>query len=162
MCMRWHAPGRCRGAAIGHTVHSEQSAMDHYALRLWRKCRSRAKKRLIHRVSSVRLLSSLCKRAIRIAMGQPPLFEVGASPGVAMHRDDCSPLVRNIERHDFFKTTQCDRSMAVCSHARSSVYALRIPGALFRWLIEQREVLINSFAGVEVCDETCTSPGISI
>ncbi|MFM0417069.1 phage integrase family protein [Paraburkholderia aromaticivorans] len=34
--------------------------------------------------------------------------------------------------------------------ARSSAYALSVLGALFRWLIEQRYVLANPFAGVKV------------
>ena len=40
--------------------------------------------------------------------------------------------------------------------ARSVAHALSILGALFRWLIEQRYVLANPFAGVKVRDATGT------
>ncbi len=42
--------------------------------------------------------------------------------------------------------------------ARSTAYALSVLGALFRWLIEQRYVLANPFAGVKVRGKTRVTP----
>jgi len=42
------------------------------------------------------------------------------------------------------------RPFAGALSARSSAYALSVIGAMFRWLIEQRYVLANPFAGVKV------------
>jgi site-specific recombinase XerD len=42
--------------------------------------------------------------------------------------------------------------------ARSVAYALSVLGALFRWLIEQRYVLANPFAGIKVRGRTRVSP----
>jgi site-specific recombinase XerD len=42
--------------------------------------------------------------------------------------------------------------------ARSTAYALSVLGALFRWLIEQRYVLINPFAGIKVRGRTRATP----
>lgn len=42
--------------------------------------------------------------------------------------------------------------------ARSAAYALSVVGALFRWLIEQRYVLANPFAGIRVRGRTRVTP----
>jgi hypothetical protein len=42
--------------------------------------------------------------------------------------------------------------------ARSAAYALSVLGALFRWLIEQRYVLANPFAGIKVRGRTRVAP----
>ena len=42
--------------------------------------------------------------------------------------------------------------------ARSAAYALSVLGALFRWLIEQRYVLANPFAGIKVRGRTRVTP----
>ncbi|MFL9913681.1 phage integrase family protein [Paraburkholderia sp. RL17-337-BIB-A] len=42
--------------------------------------------------------------------------------------------------------------------SRSAAYALSVLGALFRWLIEQRYVLANPFAGVKVRGRTRVAP----
>lgn len=42
--------------------------------------------------------------------------------------------------------------------ARSTSYALSVLGALFRWLIEQRYVLTNPFAGIKVRGKTRVTP----
>jgi site-specific recombinase XerD len=42
--------------------------------------------------------------------------------------------------------------------ARSTAYALSVVGALFRWLIEQRYVLANPFAGIRVRGRTRVTP----
>lgn len=42
--------------------------------------------------------------------------------------------------------------------ARSTAYALSVLGALFRWLIEQRYVLANPFAGIKVRGRTRVTP----
>jgi site-specific recombinase XerD len=42
------------------------------------------------------------------------------------------------------------RPFAAALSARSAAYALSVLGAMFRWLIEQRYVLANPFAGVKV------------
>jgi site-specific recombinase XerD len=42
--------------------------------------------------------------------------------------------------------------------ARSTAYGLSVLGALFRWLIEQRYVLANPFAGIEVRGRTRVTP----
>ncbi|MEM5372608.1 phage integrase family protein [Paraburkholderia azotifigens] len=42
--------------------------------------------------------------------------------------------------------------------ARSTAYALSVLGALFRWLIEQRYVLTNPFAGIKVRGKTRVKP----
>jgi site-specific recombinase XerD len=42
--------------------------------------------------------------------------------------------------------------------ARSTAYALSVLGALFRWLIEQRYVLTNPFAGIKVRGKTRVTP----
>ncbi|PMS34972.1 site-specific recombinase XerD [Trinickia symbiotica] len=42
--------------------------------------------------------------------------------------------------------------------ARSTAYALSVLGALFRWLIEQRYVLANPFAGIKVHGRTRVAP----
>jgi site-specific recombinase XerD len=42
--------------------------------------------------------------------------------------------------------------------ARSSAYALSVLGALFRWLVEQRYVLTNPFAGIKVGGKTRVTP----
>ncbi|CAB3774640.1 site-specific integrase [Paraburkholderia humisilvae] len=42
--------------------------------------------------------------------------------------------------------------------ARSTAYALSVLGALFRWLIEQRYVLTNPFAGIKVRGKTRVAP----
>jgi hypothetical protein len=42
--------------------------------------------------------------------------------------------------------------------ARSTAYALAVLGALFRWLIEQRYVLTNPFAGIKVRGKTRVAP----
>ncbi|SOE47751.1 Site-specific recombinase XerD [Burkholderia sp. OK233] len=42
--------------------------------------------------------------------------------------------------------------------ARSTAYALSVLGAMFRWLIEQRYVLANPFAGIKVRGRTRVAP----
>lgn len=42
--------------------------------------------------------------------------------------------------------------------ARSSAYALSVLGAMFRWLIQQRYVLANPFAGIKVRGSSRTAP----
>ncbi|ALD90599.1 integrase/recombinase XerC [Cupriavidus gilardii CR3] len=42
--------------------------------------------------------------------------------------------------------------------ARSTAYALTVLGAMFRWLIEQRYVLANPFAGIKVRGRTRVAP----
>ncbi|MFM0007087.1 site-specific integrase [Paraburkholderia dipogonis] len=50
------------------------------------------------------------------------------------------------------------RPFARSLSARSAAYALSVLGALFRWLIEQRYVLANPFAGVKVRGRTRVAP----
>ncbi|WP_438397104.1 phage integrase family protein [Caballeronia sp. DA-9] len=50
------------------------------------------------------------------------------------------------------------RPFVGCLSARSAAYALSVLGALFRWLIEQRYVLANPFAGVKVRARTRVVP----
>lgn len=50
------------------------------------------------------------------------------------------------------------RPFAVNLSARSTAYALSVLGALFRWLIEQRYVLANPFAGIKVRGRTRVTP----
>lgn len=50
------------------------------------------------------------------------------------------------------------RPFASSLSARSTAYALSVLGALFRWLIEQRYVLANPFAGVKVRGRTRVVP----
>jgi site-specific recombinase XerD len=50
------------------------------------------------------------------------------------------------------------RPFARSLSSRSAAYALSVLGALFRWLIEQRYVLANPFAGVKVRGRTRVAP----
>ncbi|MGF6767625.1 site-specific recombinase XerD [Paraburkholderia sp. GAS199] len=50
------------------------------------------------------------------------------------------------------------RPFARALSPRSAAYALSVLGALFRWLIEQRYVLANPFAGVKVRGRTRVAP----
>jgi site-specific recombinase XerD len=50
------------------------------------------------------------------------------------------------------------RPFARSLSSRSAAYALSVLGALFRWLIEQRYVLANPFAGVKVRGRTRAAP----
>ncbi|MEX3973798.1 phage integrase family protein [Paraburkholderia caribensis] len=50
------------------------------------------------------------------------------------------------------------RPFASSLSARSTAYALSVVGALFRWLIEQRYVLANPFAGIRVRGRTRVTP----
>lgn len=50
------------------------------------------------------------------------------------------------------------RPFAGALSARSIAYALSVAGALFRWLIQQRYVLANPFAGIKVRGASATAP----
>lgn len=50
------------------------------------------------------------------------------------------------------------RPFAGALSARSIAYALSVAGALFRWLIQQRYVLANPFAGIKVRGASSTAP----
>jgi site-specific recombinase XerD len=50
------------------------------------------------------------------------------------------------------------RPFAGALSARSIAYALSVAGALFRWLIQQRYVLANPFAGIKVRGASSTEP----